>query len=69
MLAVIFFPVVATFPWWWLLERKRFKRVGDEEWAVRTWWLKMLVHQLEVAGPFFIKVRNNRHVPQNMDAS
>ncbi|KAI9094373.1 ABC1 family-domain-containing protein [Phlyctochytrium arcticum] len=51
-LAVLFGPVILTFPVWYLLERHALKR-GERP---RLWWVSFLVWSFETSGPTFTKL-------------
>ncbi|KAI9096567.1 hypothetical protein DFS34DRAFT_146185 [Phlyctochytrium arcticum] len=51
-LAVLFGPVILTFPIWYLLELHALKR-GERP---RLWWVTFLVWSFETSGPTFTKL-------------
>ncbi|KAI8824406.1 ABC1 family-domain-containing protein [Fimicolochytrium jonesii] len=51
-LAVLFGPVILTFPIWYLTERKSFK-LGT---TPNLWWVEYLVWSFEISGPTFTKL-------------
>lgn len=62
-LALIFLPVVVSAPILALelidesRDRRRGRQVRTRERTTTRWWYRLLVHQMEMAGPTFIKVR------------
>lgn len=62
-LALIFLPVILSAPILALelvdetRDRRRGRQVRTRERTTTRWWYRLLVHQMEMAGPTFIKVR------------